>query len=42
MDKNYVRYLKESTRKIQARIAGGNWQFGDAKHYGVHMIHVAD
>ena len=29
MDKNYVRYLKESTRKIQARIADGNWQFGD-------------
>lgn len=28
-DKNYIRYLKESTQRIQARIASDQWQFGD-------------
>ena len=41
MDKNYVRYLKESTRKIQARIAGGNWQFGDHRRLKEQLAELA-
>ena len=41
MDKNYVRYLKESTRKIQARLAGGNWQFGDHRRLKEQLAELA-
>lgn len=41
MDKNYVRYLKESTRKIQARITGGNWQFGDHRRLKEQLAELA-
>lgn len=41
MDKNYVRYLKESTRKIQSRIASGNWQFGDHRRLKEQLTELA-
>ena len=29
MDRQHIKYLRESTQKIQARIRNGTWQFGD-------------
>lgn len=41
MDKNYIKYLKESTQKIQARIASGQWQFGDHHRLKEQLIELA-
>lgn len=41
MDKNYVRYLKESTQKIQARIVSGKWQFGDHRRLKEQLAELA-
>lgn len=40
-DKNYIRYLKESTQKIQARIASGQWQFGDHRRLKEQLTELA-
>ena len=41
MDKTYIKYLEESTRKIQARIASGNWQFGDHRRLKEQLAELA-
>lgn len=40
-DKNYIRYLKESTQKIQTRIASGQWQFGDHRRLKEQLAELA-
>lgn len=41
MDKNYIKYLQQSTQKIQARIASGNWQFGDHRRLKEQLTELA-
>lgn len=40
-DKNYIRYLKASTQKNQARIASGQWQFGDHRRLKEQLVELA-
>lgn len=41
MDKNYVRYLKESTQRIQARIENGKWRVGDHRRLKEQLTELA-
>lgn len=41
MDKNYIKYLKDSTKKIQARIASGKWEFGDHRKLKEQLAELA-
>ena len=41
MDRNYIRYLRESTEKIRNRIASGNWEVGDHRKLKDQLAELA-